>query len=268
MNTRDTMKNYARGGLTPGVRFDKAVGTDRKMGADYVKADRKQDRFMRGSSTEAKINRQDTRHGKVDMPFSKLNKYAGMKQGGNVKRYEEGGGVTSDGAMEQALSDSKTFKDAFREARQSGGKTFTWRGKTYSTELAKPKAPSAAPAAALKEESKKEAPTVGRRLFGSSDSSVRPNPQFRKGGIMKGYAKGGESKAMMKKEVEFMKKKGAPKSMVKHEMAEAKGKGYARGGGIERRGSGKGTVVKMAGGGYVRSADGVAKKGKTKGRMC
>lgn len=39
-------------------------------------------------------------------------------------------------------------------------------------------------------------------------------------------AKGGEmkeSKAMMKKEVSFMKKKGAPKSMVKHEEAEMKG---------------------------------------------
>jgi len=38
-----------------------------------------------------------------------------------------------------------------------------------------------------------------------------------KGGDMK------ESKAMMKKEVSFMKKKGAPKSMLKHEMAEMKG---------------------------------------------
>ena len=36
-------------------------------------------------------------------------------------------------------------------------------------------------------------------------------------------AEGGmaESKKMVKKEVEFMKKKGAPKSMIKHEMAEA-----------------------------------------------
>jgi hypothetical protein len=40
-----------------------------------------------------------------------------------------------------------------------------------------------------------------------------------------------ESKGMMKKEVSFMKAKGAPKSMVKHEMAEAKGdKKYAFGG--------------------------------------
>ena len=64
-----------------------------------------------------------------------------------------------------------------------------------------------------------------------------------------------ESKAMMKKEVSFMKKKGAPKSMVKHEMAEA-GMKYG------------GKVKKMAGGGLAaghKQADGVAKKGKTKG---
>lgn len=72
-------------------------------------------------------------------------------------------------------------------------------------------------------------------------------------------AKGGEmkeSKAMMKKEVSFMKKKGAPKSMVKHEMAEA-GMKYG------------GKVKKMAAGGLAaghKSADGIAKKGKTKGK--
>ena len=62
-----------------------------------------------------------------------------------------------------------------------------------------------------------------------------------------------ESKAMMKKEVSFMKKKGAPKSLLKHVMA-------------EMRGMKKG-VKKMSGGGSFRSAaDGIAKKGKTKGK--
>jgi len=48
-------------------------------------------------------------------------------------------------------------------------------------------------------------------------------------------AKGGEmkeSKAMMKKEVSFMKKKGAPKSMLKHEMAEMKG--MKKGGNVKK----------------------------------
>ena len=69
-----------------------------------------------------------------------------------------------------------------------------------------------------------------------------------KGGEMK------ESKAMMGKELAFMKKKGAPKSMIKHEMAEMKGK----------------PVKKMASGGLAaghKAADGIAKKGKTKARQ-
>ena len=70
--------------------------------------------------------------------------------------------------------------------------------------------------------------------------------KFAKGGDMK------ESKAMMKKEVAFMKKKGAPKAMVKHEMAEA--------------GMKKGGMAKYAKGGVTR-ADGVVSKGHTKGKM-
>ncbi len=71
--------------------------------------------------------------------------------------------------------------------------------------------------------------------------------KFKEGGEMK------ESKAMMKKEVAFMKAKGAPKAMVKHEEKEAKG-------------------MKMGGkayaaGGFTKSADGVAQKGKTKAKQ-
>jgi hypothetical protein len=53
--------------------------------------------------------------------------------------------------------------------------------------------------------------------------------KFGSGGTMK------ESKAMMRKEVSFMKKKGAPKSMIKHEEAEMEGK----------------KMRKFAGGGYA-----------------
>ena len=61
-----------------------------------------------------------------------------------------------------------------------------------------------------------------------------------------------ESPAMMKKEVAFMKKKGAPKSMIKHEMAEAKGKPFAKGGGVERKGKAPAKMVKMMGGGSCK----------------
>jgi hypothetical protein len=114
--------------------------------------------------------------------------------------------------------------------------------------------------------------------------------KFNQGGEMK------ESKAMMGKEIAFMKKKGAPKSMIKHEMAEAKGMkkgGYASGGmpmvmkdgkkvpAFAADGEGKmkagGMAKKMMGGGMAykagglspghKAADGIAKKGKTKGEQ-
>ena len=85
--------------------------------------------------------------------------------------------------------------------------------------------------------------------FNRPDTDQGKSELFARGGQMK------DSKAMVKKEVAFMKKKGAPKSMVKHEMAEMGmkkgGKAYASGG--------------LAAG--HKAADGIAKKGKTKGTM-
>jgi hypothetical protein len=94
--------------------------------------------------------------------------------------------------------------------------------------------------------------------FGKSNKGMT----FSKGGEMK------ESKAMMKKELSFMKKKGAPKSMVRHEMAEA---GMEAGGIPKRLPNPKqmGNMGMKAGGLAMghKTADGVAMKGKTKGSM-
>lgn len=89
------------------------------------------------------------------------------------------------------------------------------------------------------------------RSVGEEFMKADKGKKFQKGGEMK------ESKKMMAKEVAFMKKKGAPKSMLKHEMAEAKMK---KGG----------NVKKYAAGGLAaghKAADGVASKGKTKAKM-
>ena len=99
----------------------------------------------------------------------------------------------------------------------------------------------------------------------------------------KKFSKGGEmaeSKTMAKKEISFMKKKGAPASMIKHEKAEY---GMKKGGmahedvkmdkammqkavnkheGRLHKGS---TMTKLAGGGFTKAADGIAQRGKTKG---
>ena len=75
---------------------------------------------------------------------------------------------------------------------------------------------------------------------------------FSKGGDMK------ESKAMVKKEIGFMKKAGAPKSMIKHEKAEM---------GMKKMANGGMTSSKMGAVKTGSSSDGIAVKGKTKGKM-
>jgi hypothetical protein len=58
-----------------------------------------------------------------------------------------------------------------------------------------------------------------------------------------------ESKMMVKKEIGFMKKKGAPKSMIKHEMAEA---------GMKKGGVAKKAAKKMMSGGMAKKKSGKA----------
>ncbi len=84
----------------------------------------------------------------------------------------------------------------------------------------------------------------------------KPKTLHGKMSIMKGGGMA-ESKAMVKKEVSFMKKAGAPKSMVKHEESEMK---KMANGGITKAKMG---AVKTA----APSRDGLATKGKTKGTM-
>jgi hypothetical protein len=78
--------------------------------------------------------------------------------------------------------------------------------------------------------------------------------KFKEGGEMK------ESKAMVKKEIGFMKKAGAPRSMIKHEESEMKGMKKMASGGITKAKMG---AVPTA----APSRDGLATKGKTKGTM-
>ena len=119
--------------------------------------------------------------------------------------------------------------------------------------------------------------------------AVAHNPAFaKKAGVPQSVGKeftksgGGmaESKAMVKKEVSFMKKKGAPKSMIKHEESEMK---YAKGGmtsmgkvktaapsrdGVASKGKTKGTMIKMAGNSNDLKKGGMAKKMKYGGKAC
>ena len=89
-----------------------------------------------------------------------------------------------------------------------------------------------------------------KQSVGKEFTAADKGKKFKEGGMA-------ESKKMVKKEVSFMKKKGAPKSMIKHEMGEMMG---MKKGGMAASKMGK---VKTA----APSRDGVAMKGKTKGMM-
>jgi len=121
--------------------------------------------------------------------------------------------------------------------------------------------------------------------------AVAHNPAFaKKAGVPQSVGKeftksgGGmaESKKMVKKEVSFMKAKGAPKSMIKHEEKEMK---YAKGGmtaskmgavktaapsrdGVASKGKTKGTMIKMAGNSNDLKKGGMPKKMNKGGRAC
>lgn len=106
---------------------------------------------------------------------------------------------------------------------------------------------------------------------GKDFSNADKGKTFKRGGDMK------ESKAMVGKEMAFMKKKGAPASMIKHEKAEMTG--MKKGGMPMVVKDGKKVPAfaakKMMGGGmaYAKGgsassrADGIAQRGKTKGKM-
>lgn len=106
------------------------------------------------------------------------------------------------------------------------------------------------------------------KKFGTGGPRARPDlqkvnkPNTRQGSTEL-FAKGGamkeESKATTKKEVDFMKKKGASKAMIKHEESEMKTAKYAKGGSIKASAMGK---VKTG----APSRDGIAERGHTRAK--
>ena len=229
--------------------FAKKVGIPQSVGKDFNEADKGR-KFGRGG----KINIQDTQHGKLDMPFKQLNRMAGKKGGGSVKKYAKGAIVSE---KDYKASGYSTLRDYLNNQRK-----LTRRGETdEQNEAIQSEALGRRQIANMARMPKVTDPGGGENL---PQDEMRTSGA-KKGGLMK------ESKAMVGKEMMFMKKKGAPASMMKHEKAEMNMGGmskYAKGGGIESRGKTKGTMIRMATGGSVgsasRRADGIAQRGKTR----
>ena len=114
---------------------------------------------------------------------------------------------------------TSAFGKAFREARASGDKTFTFNGKKYTTDMAKPKTSTKA----------ELGPEMGEKM--TSDESKAAASNF-------GYPKGSAR-------------------LNSEENKDTSDMTYKHGG----------KVKKMASGGVTR-ADGIAQRGKTRGKMC
>jgi len=75
------MRAVAHGWKKPG-----GGGPSLKVAEEFMQADmaKKIKKRKKRPWTKAKINKQDTRHGKMDMPFKDLTRYAGKAEGGEV----------------------------------------------------------------------------------------------------------------------------------------------------------------------------------------
>ena len=273
--------------------FAKKVGIPQSVGKDFNEADKGR-KFGRGG----KINIQNTQHGKLDMPFKQLNRMAGMKGGGSVRKFARGDMVSE---KDYKASGYSTLRDYLNNQRKLTRRDETPEQNTIIQSKARADrgepAPSsnadsrdqqaaAAPSRSMDARDMKAKVAPSRYLDARDMKAAPPEAAAdvaREKGVLSRYKKGGsvkESKGMM-----FMKKKGAPASMMgmkhggMHKMPDGKMmkdsamkkmnmggmSKYAKGGGIESRGKTQGTIIKMATGGSVSSrADGIAQRGKTK----
>jgi hypothetical protein len=174
------------------------------------------------------------------------------------KRFVEGGS-TMGGPTSYADSGSaggtNSFKDAFRSARKQGLKTFKWRGETYHTETAdeqkakaKAKAETEAKTPARQAAPEEFAAQMNMRL--ADQDKILPDSYMRRKSLRDQYPELGRK--------ESRRDDSSPKFQDLKDLYAAlrrnpTEKGYKRGGKVKSSAS--------------RRADGIAVKGKTRGKF-
>ena len=95
------MRAVAHGWKKPG-----GGGPSKKVAKEFFAADKKRKKYKR--STKAKVNNPDTRHGKLDMPFKSLKRFAGMAEGGDVMKAKKSVRKMQDGGMTAPMTAPRT----------------------------------------------------------------------------------------------------------------------------------------------------------------
>lgn len=95
------MRAVAHGWKKPG-----GGGPSKEVAKEYVEADKAKKR-----KTKAKINKPDTRHGKLDLPFKSLKRYAGKAEGGEVasKKMEMRHAKALRKIADEEMAEAKTY---------------------------------------------------------------------------------------------------------------------------------------------------------------
>lgn len=192
----------------------------------------------------------------------KMKKYA---IGGPTKYAEDDSDEGMSMSKRRMSSDDEgmSFKDAFRAARKAGDSTFTWQGKKYTTEMAgekKPTKPSAPKVEVEKTETKVEMPaSSGARGYrGSKPGSARvgsgryddPTSSYGER-VLSPFKRLVGGNLFGQREVERVARgAGVGTEEARRRLREA---GMKRGGMVKSSAS--------------RRADGIAKKGKTRGKF-
>ena len=265
--------------------FAKKVGIPQSVGKDFTAADKGR-KFGRGG-VPAAINKQDTRHGKMDMPFNSLKKFGGMNSGVTKSRttggapnvfertqkmasgYKTGGKMKAKMEMKKGGMPMKDGKPAFMKKFVKGGVAENGDDAQYFKK---------------KKDSLTETAQQAREI-GRQEGANRQNTAAGRGGVL------GTPMAYVERAGQYigdkfddadaylsekmgMQDRATFKKGVRQGLKDAGYKKggmakYAKGGGIESRGKTKGTVIRMASGGSVSArADGIAQRGKTKFKNC
>jgi hypothetical protein len=140
------------------------------------------------------------------------------------------------------------FGKAFREARASGDKTFTFKGKKYTTDMAPAEQKSIGNKSKMGEYVPRDSDTRRGEIMRSKNAVPRDN-----------YVRSGQKSFDTEREPEALASPNKPGTNISYENTDVSDMSMKRGG----------AVKKMANGGSASSrADGIAIKGKTRGKMC
>ena len=140
------------------------------------------------------------------------------------------------------------FGKAFRAARSSGDKTFTFNGKKYTTEMAPAEQKSVGGKPKMGEYVPRDSDTRKGEIMTSKNAKPRDE-----------YVRSGQKSFDTEREPEALASTNKPGTNISYENTDTSDMSMKHGG----------KVKKMASGGSASSrADGIATKGKTRGKMC